>query len=124
MRRRGKTAAHCEALALVGLKRYAEAAAKLDALALSANVDIGLRSDIVEQGGNAWLLAGNAKKAEADFETALTLNPHDPDTFADLARAKAALKDWKGAESHLTAAQSAAARSSGAAGQRPARPGP
>ncbi len=101
----GMAAAHCMALALVGLKRYKEAATKLDVLAHRPDVaSIALRSEILSQAGNAWLLAGDAKSADASFASALTLNPRDPDTFADVARAKAALQDWVGAESHLTAA--------------------
>ena len=106
----GTAAAHCAALALVGLKRYGEAAAKLDTLARSAGLDLSLRGEILGQAGNAWLLAGNAKNADASFAAELILNPRDPDAFTDAARAKAALKDWAGAESHLTAALAINAR--------------
>ncbi len=101
----GLAAEHCMASALVGLKRYKDGASKLDVLARRPDIaDIGTRSEILSQAGNAWLLGGDAKKADASFSFALTLNPRDADAFADVARAKAALKDWKGAESHLTAA--------------------
>jgi tetratricopeptide (TPR) repeat protein len=101
----GTAAAHCLAAALVGVKRYAEGAAKLDALARAKDIpDIGMRAELLDQAGNAWLLAGNPKSADASFSSALTLNPRDADIFADAARAKAALKDWKGAQAHLTAA--------------------
>ena len=100
----GTAATHCAAVALVGLKRYAEAAAKLDMLARGAGLELKLRGEILGQAGNAWLLAGNAKNAAASFAAELTLNPRDPDAFADEARAKAAQKDWAGAVSNLTAA--------------------
>ena len=99
----GAAALHCEALALTGLHRYAEAAVKLDQAAMVApGAEHDLRIALYDQAGNAWLLAGNAEKAEAAFNTAVILSPGDEDILFDRARARAARHDWSGAESDLT----------------------
>lgn len=101
----GVPASHCAALALVGLKRYAEAAGELDALARGKGIASGaMRSELLDQAGNAWLLAGQPSNADASFSEALAISSGDPDLFADLARAKAMEKDWKSAEADLNAA--------------------
>ena len=101
----GVAADHCAALALVSLKRYGEAAAKLDAIARAPGVpNIAMRAEIFDQAGNAWMLDGNARNADASFSSALALGRPDPDLYADLARAKAMQKDWRSAEADLNAA--------------------
>jgi tetratricopeptide (TPR) repeat protein len=101
----GIPAAHCAALALVGLKRYGDAAGKLDALAREKDIAGGaMRSELLDQAGNAWMLAGQPGNADASFSEALAISSGDPDLFADLARAKAMEKDWKAAEADLNAA--------------------
>jgi tetratricopeptide (TPR) repeat protein len=99
----GAAALHCQALALTALRRYAEAAVKLDQAAIIApSGEHDLRIALYDQAGNAWLLAGNAEKAEASLSTALALSPRDEDILFDRARARAARKDWSGAENDLT----------------------
>jgi tetratricopeptide (TPR) repeat protein len=100
----GSGADHCGALALVQLGRYTEAAPKLDALAQQAGVQPSQRAQIYDQAGNAWLLAEDARRAEASFTNALTFADHDVDTLADRARSRAMLKDWNGADADLSAA--------------------
>lgn len=91
----GTPAGHCEALALVGLKRYAQAGAKLDALAAARDVpDSAFRAQLFDQAGNAWLLAGDGAHAVQSLTSALTLSAGDADLFADLARAQAMRKNW------------------------------
>jgi hypothetical protein len=99
----GSPAEHCAAVSLVGMKRYAEAAAKLDLLAKAPDVR-ALRADLFDQAGNAWLLAGKGREAIASFQAALTLRGNDPDLYADLARASALQKDWRTAEVDMNAA--------------------
>jgi regulator of sirC expression with transglutaminase-like and TPR domain len=100
----GAAAAHCAALALVSLRRYGEAGAKLDQLAQSTAVSgAAQRAELLDQAGNAWLLAGRPADADASFTSALTLVPGDPDILADRARANGARKDWAGADRDLTA---------------------
>jgi tetratricopeptide (TPR) repeat protein len=99
----GAPAEHCLAMALVELKRYPEAAARLDALGRAP--DMGpLRASIFDQAGNAWVLAGDAEKAVASFSAALTLSGNDADLYADLARAQAMRKAWSEVEADLNAA--------------------
>jgi tetratricopeptide (TPR) repeat protein len=99
----GPPAAHCAAVALVGMKRYSEGAARFDALGHVR--DMGdLRPELFDQAGNAWLLAGETGKAIVSFQTALTLSANDPDLYADLARAQAMQSDWAAVEADLNAA--------------------
>ena len=91
----GVPAQHCAALALVSLKRYAEAGARLDRLAAAKDLpDMSFRTELFDQAGNAWLLAGDGAKAVQSFSAALALSAGDPDLFADLARAQAMRKNW------------------------------
>jgi tetratricopeptide (TPR) repeat protein len=99
----GAPADHCLAMALVELKRYPEAAARLDALGRAAGMG-SLRASVFDQAGNAWMLAGNAVKAASSFSAALALSANDADLYADLARAKAMQKAWSDVESDLNAA--------------------
>lgn len=101
----GAPAEHCAAVALVGLKQYAEAATRLDALGRAP--DMGhLRPEIFDQAGNAWMMAGYADKAVASFSAALALSANDGDLYADLARAQAMKKSWGEAEADLNEALS------------------
>lgn len=99
----GAPAGHCEAVALVGLKQYPQAAVKLDTLGRAPGMG-GLRASLFDQAGNAWLLAGNAAKAVASFQAALALSAGDADLYADLARAQAVLAAWPAVENDLNAA--------------------
>lgn len=99
----GAPAEHCAAMALVSLKHYSEAARRLDALGRAPKMG-ALRATVFDQAGNAWMLAGSAKKASASFSAALALSANDPDLYADLARAQAMLKQWGEVEADLNAA--------------------
>lgn len=95
----------------MALRRYAEAASRLDQLAHDRAVSGPFpRGDLLDQAGNAWLLANNPTNAEASFTTALILSPDDPDILTDRARARAAKHDWRGAEADLTNALAEASR--------------
>lgn len=101
----GAAAAHCLAVAMVGLGHYAEAGLTLDALAHNPAIDgAAHRAAILAQAGNAWLLAHNPGAAELSLSEALKLVPSDADVLADRARAKGMCKDWTGADADLTAA--------------------
>jgi len=101
----GVPAQHCAALALVDLKRYAEAGQRLDKIAADRGVpDVSFRAALYDQAGNAWLLAGNAAHAVQSFQAALALSAGDADLFADLARAQAMRHDWHEADLDLNAA--------------------
>lgn len=100
----GTSAEHCGALALVQLGRYAEAAPRLEALAIQQGLQPALRAQLYDQAGNAWLLGEDASRAETAFSNALTYAARDVDVLADRARARAARKNWSGAESDLSTA--------------------
>jgi len=98
----GVAAQHCAAVALFMGKHYPEAAQKLDQLAKARDTpSTDLRAEILDQAGNAWLMAGEADRAEASISGALNLGDHSADTYADRARARAMKKDWPGAASDL-----------------------
>jgi tetratricopeptide (TPR) repeat protein len=99
----GAPAGHCLAMALTELKRYPEAAARLDALGRAPDMG-NLRASVFDQAGNAWMLAGEAARATASFSAALALSANDADLYADLARAQAMQKDWRAVEADLSAA--------------------
>jgi tetratricopeptide (TPR) repeat protein len=101
----GVPADHCAALALVNLKRYPEAASRLDQIAAERGVpNISFRVALYDQAGNAWLLAGNGAHAVQSFSAALALSAGDADLFADLARAQAMRHDWHEVDLDLNAA--------------------
>ncbi|HEX4534755.1 MAG TPA: hypothetical protein VH000_11030, partial [Rhizomicrobium sp.] len=100
----GAAAIHCEALALVSLRRYGEAATKLDTLGRSTKADATTRAAILDQAGNAWLLTKSASNAEASFTAALALAPRNADMLVDRARSRALAHNWSGADADLTSA--------------------
>ncbi|MGQ0741417.1 MAG: tetratricopeptide repeat protein [Alphaproteobacteria bacterium] len=100
----GAAAEHCAALALIALKRHAEAAAVLDNLAHNEPGTARERAVLFGQAGNTWLLAGEARDAENAFTAALALAPADADLLIDRARARALRKAWADAEADLTRA--------------------
>src|ERR1700722_19981527 len=99
----GKAAAlHCEALALSALKRYPDAAQKLEDAASSGALP-PLHAELLDQAGNAWLLAGEPAKAETAFTSALGFDPRNEDILSDRARERGTAKNWTGAFEDLTA---------------------
>lgn len=98
----GAPALHCDALALVALHRYADAALKLQQAAFAVQGNRDLAVALYDQAGNAWLLAGQPQKAEAAIGSALALAPDDNDLLFDRARARAAYANWRGAEADLS----------------------
>jgi len=86
-------AEHCAAVALIGLKQYAPAATRLEALAQDMlNSPMSLRADVLEQAGQAWLLAGDPGRAYAADGMALNLRPGDPGLLVDRAEAAGAAR--------------------------------
>jgi tetratricopeptide (TPR) repeat protein len=101
----GPPSEHCLAVALVALRRYSEAATRLDELARGGlAADPSMRMQLYDQAGNAWLLANKPDGALASFSAALGIDPADADLLSDRARAHAMKKSWASAESDLSAA--------------------
>jgi tetratricopeptide (TPR) repeat protein len=87
----GHPAWHCRAVALFGLGRYREAANSFDALAQAmALAPAALRAGVLDQAGQAWLLAGDPVRAYADCGAAVALRPDDPELLVDEAETAAA----------------------------------
>lgn len=81
-------AEHCLAVALIGLKRYREAAGRLEKLTQAMiQAPAALRAGVLDQAAQAWLLAGDARRAYAADGEALGLRPDDPDLLVDRAEA-------------------------------------
>ena len=99
----GGSAIHCEAVAMVALHRYSEAATKLDSLARAAASSAD-RAELYDQAGNAWLLARKADSAQTSFTAAIAFKPRDADLYLDRARAFALKPDWISTDNDLTAA--------------------
>jgi len=100
----GEPARHCGAVALIGLKQYKEAAARLEDLALRSQDEASLRAEMLAQAGQAWILAGNPQRAYADQTTALKLTPGVSDLLIDRAESLALAKNWGDALADLDAA--------------------
>ncbi len=115
----GVAAHHCAALALVELRRYGEAATRLEDIAREiagggprngGAVGFGpaMHAAILAQAGNAWLLAGEAGKAYPAFSDALdeveAYSRQEVELRVDRARALAGTGDYEGAVDDLTRA--------------------
>jgi len=94
----GFAARHCVAIALVALKRYSQAAVKLETLALDMKAaGPEQQTAMLSQAGNAWMLAGDFRRAYAVFTTALEFAKEDVDLLIDRARASAEMGDMRAA---------------------------
>ncbi len=71
----GEPARHCQAVALIGLKEYGEAATRLEEMAEESRENTVVRAGILAQAGQAWLLEGELERAYATQTTALGLLP-------------------------------------------------
>jgi tetratricopeptide (TPR) repeat protein len=88
----GHPAEHCEAVALIGLKKYPEAARQLESLAdQMTKAPADLRAEVLGQAGQAWLLAGDTAQAHSVLSQALLIAPDDLDLLTDRAAAAGAL---------------------------------
>jgi tetratricopeptide (TPR) repeat protein len=87
----GHPADHCAAVALIGLGKYQEGATRLQTLAqaMIMSAPAALRADVLDQAGQAWLLAGDPVRAYAAEGQAVSLRPSDPDLLIDRAEAAA-----------------------------------
>jgi tetratricopeptide (TPR) repeat protein len=101
----GPPSEHCAAVALTGMKKYADAGERLDKLGENPGLgDAAMRAEVLAQAGNAWLLAGRPAQAVQSFNASLSFMPDDADTLVDRARASALLGKWPAAEQDLSTA--------------------
>lgn len=71
----GEPARHCQAVALIGLKEYVEAATRLEALVEESHENTVVRAGLLAQAGQAWLLADELERAYTVQTMALDLLP-------------------------------------------------
>ena len=91
----GAPAQHCAALALVELRRYGEAATRLEQLAQDLQTSgSDLLPMVLGQAGNAWLLAEQPDRAYGAFSAGLSLTPDNADLLIDRARTLASRSNW------------------------------
>lgn len=93
----GLPARHCAAVALVGMREYAEAAARLESLFGDApEADVGLRLGLLGQAAQAWQLSGRAERAEQLQDQAIAISPDDRQLRIDRAATRLTRgKSWE-----------------------------
>jgi len=100
----GDAAEHCAATALIGLGQYADAAARLEALAARNKKGPRIKAGLLAHAARAWLLGGKSQRAEGVLTAALKMTPDDAALLVDRAEAKAGQKNYPGAVDDLTEA--------------------
>jgi tetratricopeptide (TPR) repeat protein len=93
---------HCGAVALIELGKYREGATKLETLAKAmVHAPAALRADVLDQAGQAWLLAGEPEHAYGAAGQAVALVPKDPELRIDRAEAAASAGHYNEAVADL-----------------------
>lgn len=98
----GDAARHCQAVALIGLGSTSEAASKLEELAQDTKSEPRFRAELFAQAAQAWMLAGNALRAEAVLTAAIKLDPSDMELRIDRSQSLAQRGDFSSAIEDLT----------------------
>jgi tetratricopeptide (TPR) repeat protein len=99
----GEPAQHCQAIALIGLKRFAEAGQQLELLANKMHGDTqDLRAETFAQAAEAWSENGQPVRAEADLDQSIQLAPEQQSYRIDRATARAAEHNYTGAIEDLS----------------------
>ena len=99
----GEPAEHCQAVAMIGLKRYSEAGQRLEQLAAKLPADdTEMRAESLSQAAEAWSEDGRPARAESDLDQAIKLEPADLDYHIDRATARASQRNYTGAIEDLT----------------------
>lgn len=92
----GYGADHCAATAMMGMHQYKDAAIRLERLAQTSKTEQEIKAQLLGQAAQAWLLANDPQRAEANASAALSLAPDNVDLLIDRAQAMAARKDYVG----------------------------
>ncbi len=91
----GEGAKHCAAVALIGLGHYAEAARRLERLAAAMRTgEVDLRSSVLAQAGQAWLLAEDTGRAYAVQSAALAIDRDNVELLLDRGITLATAKNY------------------------------
>ena len=91
----GDAAKHCQAVALLELKQYQEAATRLETLAREIRAPKAFRASLFGQAGQAWLMADNSVHAMKILTAAIKLDPKNLNFYVDRAQIAAVQKDYK-----------------------------
>lgn len=94
----GAAADHCAAAAMMGLKRYSQAAKRFEALVqkLPADAPGAARANILAQAGRAWIAAGDGDQALRTQNAAITLDAKNVEIRIDRAVTLAGLgQHWE-----------------------------
>jgi tetratricopeptide (TPR) repeat protein len=92
----GQAARHCEAVAILELGLYAEAARQLEGLAGAAAAKGGtLKSDLLGQAASAWMIAGKPDAAYAAQTAALEIAPDDVELLIDRSISLASTRKYR-----------------------------
>ena len=103
----GLAAGHCAALALIGLKQYADAADRLEKLLPQAKKQAPqMEVPILDQAANAWMLAELPQRARQLLDIAVKAEPDHIEIRIDRSMAEAAVDDYKAARADLDVALS------------------
>ena len=101
----GAPAWHCAGLSLMALGYHAEAGAVFERMAEDIAIDRAtLRAEVLGQAGQAWLRADQPARALAALDSALEIDPPNPELLIDRAQARAALNAYWLAIDDLNAA--------------------
>ncbi|MCH8037076.1 MAG: tetratricopeptide repeat protein [Proteobacteria bacterium] len=91
----GDGARHCAAVALIGLGHYREAARRLERLAAALRPgEVDLRSSVLAQAGQAWLLAEDTGRAYAVQSAALAIDGDNVELLLDRGITLATAKNY------------------------------
>lgn len=97
----GEAAQHCQAVALMRLGKYDEAAYRLERLAELSKQSPHRRAEMLAQAAQALLMMDNLERANANQTTAIKLDPGNPDLYVDRSVTLFAVGDYKGAVADL-----------------------
>jgi len=100
----GEPAKHCQAIAMLGMREYGEAATRLEELAQTSKRGVEVRAGMLAQAAQAWLLMGDTQRAHAAQSAALKLKPGDVKLLLDRALTLAEAKNYWEAIDDLNAA--------------------
>ncbi len=90
----GEPAKHCQAVALLGMREFKEAASRLEELAEASKKENSIRAGLLAQAGQAWLLGGETERAYGAQTAALKLVPRDAQILMDRAQTLAEAKNY------------------------------
>lgn len=100
----GEPAKHCQAVAMMGMREYGEAATRLEELAQNSKRGNEVRAGMLAQAAQSWLLLEDYERANAAQTAALKLKPNDPKLLIDRALTLAEAKNYWEAIADLDAA--------------------